>query len=164
VAAQENAPSSTQPDVQVSSEGREPFFKWLGHHEVGIFAVGLTGIGIGVFVGFEIEAKDASNSARDLAAAIRNEATREKIKSPDPCHPAAPGFENSCSTLHDNLSKRDTDRTLATVGVVAAGVGLTATVASYFMTSNKSRINSSETVVMPVVGPKRVGLAIVSSF
>jgi hypothetical protein len=72
-------------------------------------------------------------------------------------------FQQACSLLTDNLDKRKQDRTFATVGFVFAGVGLTATVAAYFLTSSKSS-SPAQARVLPVIGPGQAGLAVVGSF
>jgi hypothetical protein len=70
-------------------------------------------------------------------------------------------FDQACSLLSDDLDKRKKDRTYATAGFVLAGVGFTATIAAYFLTSGRS---SSSAIVLPVIGPGHAGLSIGGRF
>jgi hypothetical protein len=181
--------------VQVSTEGREPFFVWLGHNGVGIAGVAATLIGGGVGTGFTIAANKASDNADTVAAQIKSEATKLQVTSESMCvdphgkvynssilKTGTPGvtdaqrdeevgrIENACGMLSNNLDLRKKDRIYATAGFVLAGVGLTATLAAYFLTSGKSGSSSGgagpsiRVMTLPVIGPGQTGLAVIGSF
>jgi hypothetical protein len=181
--------------VQVSTEGREPFFIWLGHNGVGIAGVAATLIGGAVGTGFAIAANKASDNADTVAAQIKGEASKLMVKSESMCtDPRGKVYtesilkegtmgvtnaqrdeevgriQNACNMLSNNLDVRKKDRTYATAGFVLAGVGLTATLAAYFLTSGKSSSSSSgghsslRIVTLPVVGPGQAGLTVLGTF
>jgi hypothetical protein len=180
-------PKETPPtpgeSVQVSTEGREPFFVWLGHNGVGIAGLAATVIGAGVGTGFALAAQKAQDNADTVASQVKTEATKIGLNMkqteglctdprtpvnmysnvPDNQKEAEIGkFEQACSLLGDNLDKRKKDRTYATAGFVLAGVGLAATITAYFATSRRSSPTSA--VVLPVVGPGQAGLTIMGQF
>jgi hypothetical protein len=187
-------PPPTGETAQVSIEGREPFFVWLGHNGVGIAGVAATLIGAGVGTGFAVAANKASDNADTVAAQIQNEATKLMVTSVSMCvDPHGKVYnesilagsnateqqrvdevariENACSMLQNNLDVRKKDRTYATAGFVLAGVGLTATLAAYFLTSGRGSAPISgkggppvRMLALPVVGPGQTGLAVIGSF
>jgi hypothetical protein len=182
--------------VQVSTEGREPFFVWLGHNGVGIAGVAATLIGAGVGTGFAIAANRASDNADTVATQIQGEAVKLDVSSISMCvdpygkvynesilstsrDKNAPEqarvdevarIQNACSMLSNNLDVRKKDRTYATAGFVLAGVGFTATLAAYFLTSGRSSSSSGSAgskvriATLPVVGPGQTGLVVLGSF
>jgi hypothetical protein len=181
--------------VQVSTEGREPFFVWLGHNGVGIAGVAATLIGAGVGTGFAIAANKASDNADTVASQIQAEAQRIDVVSTSMCvdphkkvyeesiYADKPGnmtaeqtrleevarIENACNMLTNNIDVRKKDRTYATAGFVLAGVGLTTTLAAYFLTSGRSSSTTSKGasvrfVTLPIVGPSQTGLAVIGTF
>jgi hypothetical protein len=181
--------------VQVSTEGREPFFVWLGHNGVGIAGVAATLIGAGVGTGFAIAANKASENADTVAGQIQDEAAKlqmtstsglcndpydrvynhSSIKGNDPALEDArkqevANFQNACSVLSNNMDIRKKDRTYATAGFVLAGVGLTATLAAYFLTSGRSSTPSAgkaasfRAVTLPVFAPGQAGLTVIGTF
>jgi Tfp pilus assembly protein PilF len=176
--AKEN-PSPSEAGVQVSTEGREPFFGWLAHNGVGIAGVAATIVGAGVGTGFLLAANKASQNSDSVTAQIQQESTNIGVDSHGICVDPVTKvnqssvkedqkageiqrFQQACSLLTDNLDKSKQDRTYATVGFVLAGVGLTATFVTYFLTSNRG--SSSSALVVPVVSPGHAGLAVVGSF
>jgi hypothetical protein len=156
-----------------SSEGREPFFAWGGHAGAAV-GLGLTAVGIGVFAGFGLASMKASDNADAVEAAIRTQTAKDGISSQGVCgdpnaRPAKPpvsGYGTACSVLTDDMNKRDTDRTIATVGIIAAGVSLVGTITLYFATARRGGGQATEPhiVATPTVGPHQSGLAIVGSF
>lgn len=181
-ASRDVSPPPADTSVQLSSAGRTPFFTWLGHSGVGIVGVGLTGIGIGMFAGFSIAGGQASDNADSVAAAIQDEITKEandpkvRLMRANVCaDPVVASFEKACTVLKDDIDKRDTDKTLATVGLVAAGVGLTTTITAYFLTSKPSS-NKAATpapqaasqapriTLVPVIAAHESGLQIIGRF
>ncbi|HEX9297068.1 MAG TPA: PEGA domain-containing protein [Polyangiaceae bacterium] len=162
-ASKDGAPPGSDTGIRVSTGGREPFFKWLGHNGVGIVGLSITVIGIGVFVGGAIFAKQANDNADNVAEQIRlNISPADGDKQNACAPPVAVKFQDPCTILRDNLDKRDTDRTVATIGAVAAGVGFTATIAAYFLSSKSGE--PSQAHVAPLLGPKQAGIAVVGSF
>jgi hypothetical protein len=189
----ETAPPAGET-VQVSTEGREPFFIWLGHNGVGIAGIAATLIGAGVGTGFAIAANKASDNADAVASQIQGEAVKLGVTSTSMCidphkkvydesilstsHAGVTDatrdeevarLENACSMLSNNIDVRKKDRTYATAGFVLAGVGLTATLAAYFLTSSHSSSSSGNNsglrmVALPVVGPGQTGLVVIGSF
>jgi hypothetical protein len=173
-------PSPAETSVQVSTEGREPFFSWLGHNGVGITGVAVTIIGAGVGTAFLLAANKASENSDSVTAQIQQESMNIGINSMGVCVDPVTKvrqssvkeeqktveierFQQACSLLTDNLDKRKQDRAYATVGFVLAGVGLTATFVTYFLTSNRGG-SSSSAIVVPVISPGHAGLAVVGSF
>lgn len=178
-------PGSTNPDtsVSMSTSGREPFFSWLGHSPVGLVGVGLTGIGLGAGVGFSLAGRSAGENADSVAAAIQAQIAEDNaMGAPTPaavCSPSvspsvATRYQKACSVLQDDIDKRDTDKTIATAGFVAAGVGLATTITAYLV-SSKSSAKATATpskvaaqapriVVVPVIGARENGLQILGRF
>jgi hypothetical protein len=190
-APRETVPPASEANVQVSTQGREPFFTWLGHNGIGIAGVAATVVGVGVGTGFALAATKASDNADRVASQIEDEATRinvasmsicvdprSKVESPESTYANMPkdqrdaevdAFTQACSLLSDNLDKRKKDRAYATAGFVVAGVGFVATLTAYLLTSGKGAssgrgASSFQAVVLPVVGPGQTGLAVVGSF
>ncbi len=188
-------PPAPVETATISTGGREPFFTWLGHNGVGIAGVAATLIGAGVGTGFAIAAERASQNADSVALQIQNEALNIMTTSAGLCvNPAAKvnnesnlstshtnvtdaqrkdeiqRLESACALLTNDLDLRKRDRTYATVGFVVAGVGLTATIAAYLLTSNKSgssarrSATSFEALVLPAIGPAQSGLTVVGRF
>jgi hypothetical protein len=189
------SPPPSEP-AQPVNEGREPFFIWLGHNGVGMAGLAATLIGTGVGTGFVIAGNKASENADSVASQIQNEAATLQVSSKSICvdphgkvynesilssshssnvtdaqrNEEVARLQNACSMLSHNLDLRKTDRTLATAGFVLAGVGLTATLAAYFLTSGRSSSPSGQgastvrALVLPVIGGDQAGLAVIGSF
>jgi len=173
-------PKEAETSTQISSEGTEPFFTWLGHNGIGIAGVGVMVVGIGVGTGFALAANKASENSDSVALQIQVEATRIGVESMSFCvdptkkvegsklnsadQPAEiQKFVQACSLLSDNLDKRRQDRLFATGGFALAGVGLAATLTAYLLTSNRSS-TSARALVVPVIAPGQRGLALVGRF
>jgi hypothetical protein len=169
-----------EPAAQVSTEGSEPFFSWLGHNGVGIAGLGVMVVGIGVGTGFALAASKASENSDAVASQILTESTRIGTDSMGICvNPKAkvdgaqlseadkPGevqkFTQACSLLSDDLDKHKQDRAIATGGFALAGVGLAATLTAYLLTSSRSS-TSAKALVVPVFAPSQRGLALIGTF
>ncbi|HKQ67719.1 MAG TPA: hypothetical protein VJT73_00195, partial [Polyangiaceae bacterium] len=168
VASRDVAPLPGE-ELQVSTAGRENFFSWLGHNGVGLAGVGVAAIGLGVFAGFGLAANKASDNSESVSDEIRAEGSRRNISRSNLCaNPVEMGFETACRVLRDNRDVRDSDKMVATVGLVAAGVGVAATVTAYLVTSKNSgaaKVNPpSRAVVAPLFGVHESGLAVVGAF
>jgi hypothetical protein len=74
-------------------------------------------------------------------------------------------YTKACGVLQDDINKRDTDVTIATIGAVVAGVGVAAIVTGYLLRTKKGEQAAlSAPVVAPVIGPGTGGLTVVGSF
>ena len=154
-----------EPAAPGSDEEREGFFSWVGNNELAYVGLGLTGIGVGVFIGFGLAAQRADENVASVAAQIREEAVTQRLTRTNVCaDPIQDGFDDACNILSDNVAARDLDRTLATIGLVTAGVSAVATATAYLLTSGKSTSRRSGTHVTPVAGPHQTGLAVVGTF
>jgi len=146
------------------SDGREGFFSWLGHSGVGLTGVGVTAIGLGLFAGFGIAGMKAADNADNVAAKIAEHGAQSGSTRTSWCSPPIEeGYQLPCETLRDNLDKRDTDRSIATVGIIAAGVGLTTTVTAYFLSARRTN-ETPATAITPVIGPRFTGLSLGGAF
>jgi len=100
-----------------------------------------------------------------VAAQIREETVTQRLTRTNVCaEPVQDGFLGACNILSDNVAARDLDRTLATIGLVTAGVSAVATATAYLLTSGKSTSRRSGTQITPVAGPHQTGLAVVGTF
>jgi len=161
-------PKEAPPSADVSTHStssREPFFYWLTHSGAGLAGLGVTVIGLGVGVGFTIAGQSASNNVDKVTAAILDHAANVGMD-PNvvPCNPAASGFESACAVLEDNKNKQDTDRTVATIGYVAGGVGAVATVITYFATAKKTNAHEARMTILPYGSPTGAGVSLAGAF
>jgi hypothetical protein len=148
-----------------SDEEREGFFTWMSHSEFAYVGLGIAGIGTGMFIGFGLAAQRADENVASVASQIRAETAKLRISRTNVCaDPIQLGFQQACDVLSSNVDSRDLDRTLATIGIVAAGISAAATVTAYFATSNKSTARRSGTHFAPIAGAHQAGLAIFGTF
>jgi hypothetical protein len=138
----------------------------VGHTELALVGAGVTTIGLGMFIGFGLAAQRADENVASVASAIRQEAYDQKITRTNLCaSPVQPGFNDACNVLSDNVDARDLDRTLSTVGLVAAGLSAAATVTAYFVTTpTKSNPRQGRAQIAPIAGPHQAGLAVMGTF
>jgi outer membrane biosynthesis protein TonB len=149
-------------DPLAPTEEREGFISWVGHSDLALVGLGVTGIGVGMFIGFGLAAQRADENVASVAAQIRQESENQRLTRVNVCAaPVQSGFDSACSVLSDNVDARDLDRTLATVGIVAAGIGAAATVTAYFVGSGSSGRRAQ---ITPMFGPKQTGLGVVGTF
>jgi len=164
----EAAPAQAKEEPQppaAAEEERESFFSWLGHNDLAYVGVGVGVVGVGMFIGFGLAAQRADENVASVADAIRQETASQRISRTNVCaDPIQFGFQSACDVLRDNVDARDLDRTLATIGLVAAGVGAAATVTGYFLTSGKSTARRSGAQIAPIVGGHQTGLAVFGNF
>jgi hypothetical protein len=177
-AAQKAPPAASTPEAYKSpaAQGRDPFFRWVTHSEVGWFSLGLAVAGIGVLSWGAITFKMADNNVATVADSIRTEALRRqtdlaKIHPPpegraaNPCaDPVVKGFENACTSLRDNENQRAQDRNIAIGGAIAAGVGITTLVTGYLLSSGSKRTEEDRAVLVPAYGPHQAGLVFSTPF
>jgi hypothetical protein len=179
--------STTDTSVSLSTSGRESFFSWLGHSPVGLVGVGLTGVGLGVGVTFAVFGGKAGENADSVAGAIQSQMDEDNKHLPATmqipaavCSPTvtdeavAARYQKACGVLKDDIDRRDTDKTVATAGFVAAGVGLVTTVTAYLVSSKssskaaapspKTAAQAPRFVVVPVINAREGGLHILGRF
>jgi hypothetical protein len=157
-------PPAVDTGVRASTSTQEPFFYWLTHSGVGLTGLVVTVAGIGVGAGFTIAGSMASSNVDSVTSAIETRAAQLGVMPSVPCSPAASGFENACATLDDNMSKRDTDRTVATIGFVAGGIGVVGTLVAYFVTGKTTETREMRATVAPVVSRNAGGLFVTGAF
>lgn len=165
-AGEDSPPSAFAPDqAAADAPGHRPsFFGWLGQSGVGLTGLGVTAIGLGLFVGFGVAGMKAADNADSVAAKISEHGRMSGSSKTNWCNaPVEPTYEEPCETLRDNLERRDADRTIATVGIIAAGVGLTATITAYLL-SKPAKAETPATSVVPVLGPHLTGVSVGGSF
>jgi tetratricopeptide (TPR) repeat protein len=186
-------PNATQDPVakpdddagfEVSTEGRKPFVDWVIEDKVAWATGGATVLGLGFGIMFAAFAQNASSNADSIAGQIKVVAERDpELENYDgfdrrknPCADPIPitsrtNYSPACSQLQDNLDTRDTDKTVATVGFVVAGLGAVSTGVLYFLRTEPEKSPSAttsrfpaSTVVAPVFGPDIRGLSIGGTF
>jgi len=161
----EVAKEKEEPPAPGSDDERESFLTWVGNNELAYLGLGLTGVGVGVFIGFGLAAQRADENVASVANQIRDQIALQRLTRTNVCaDPIQWNFDDACSILSDNVAARDLDRTLATVGLVTAGVSAAATVTAYFLTSGKSTARRSSTQITPVAGPHQTGIAVIGTF
>jgi PEGA domain len=164
-AKEPETPKEKDEPAAGADDERESFFSWVGNNELAYVGLGLTGVGVGMFIGFGLAAQRADQNVASVAAQIREEIALQGLTRTNVCADTVQwNFEDACTTLSDNVAARDLDRTLATVGIVTAGVSAVATVAAYFLTSGKSTARRSGTQITPIAGPHQTGFAVVGTF
>jgi outer membrane biosynthesis protein TonB len=158
-------PKEEPPPAPGTEEERENFFSWMGHTDLAYVSLGVAGVGVGMFIGFGLAAQRADENVASVAADIRDEAANQRLTRTNVCaDQVQAGFQFACDTLRDNMDARDLDRTLATIGLVAAGVGVAATVTAYFVSPGKSPARHGGTQITPIAGPHQTGLAVIGAF
>jgi tetratricopeptide (TPR) repeat protein len=169
--------------VELSTEGRKPFVDWVIEDKVAWATGGATVLGLGFGIMFAAFAQNASSNADSIAGQIKVVAERDpELENYDgfdrrknPCADPIPitsrtNYSPACSQLQDNLDTRDTDKTVATVGFVVAGLGAVSTGVLYFLRTEPEKSPSTasrspaSTIVAPVFGPGIRGLSIGGTF
>jgi hypothetical protein len=152
--------------LTTSPSGGSGFFRWVATSPFAWISLGVTGAGLTVFTVAGLAARQANNNVDTVAAAIRDQAATDKLGANVCGNPqAASKYAKACGVLKDDISKRDTDVTIATVGAIAAGVGVAATITAYFLSPRKGEQGGrSAPVVAPVLGPSTAGLTVVGRF
>ncbi len=177
-------PMPEEEGIEASTEGRKPFVDWVIEDKVAWATGGATVLGLGFGIMFAAFAQNASSNADSIAGQIKVVAERDpELENYDgfdrrqnPCADPIPitsrtNYAPACSQLQDNLDTRDTDKTLATVGFVVAGLGAVSTGVLYFLRTEPETSPSTSasrsptgTIVAPVFGPDIRGLAIGGTF
>jgi hypothetical protein len=169
-------------EAEVSTGGREPFFRWVLTRPAGLIPAGATvllGLGAGGFaIGSTVRYGDADSAADEIntAAAKDNISTRgvcvdpfSKFNPPD--DERAREYEVACAKHQDFVDQGDTFKTVAIGLGVGAGVAAVATVVLYFTTapktgdSAKGSENAPEIAATPWVTPSgEGGIAVFGTF
>ncbi|MCA9627070.1 MAG: hypothetical protein KC766_05375 [Myxococcales bacterium] len=168
----------------VSTAGnREPFIDWAKKSPVAYVGGGLVVVGLISGVVFALTSSanysDADSIREAIFAETQREPTMEEIsKNQDfrtnspPCTPTNPVYAHyaeACSKWQDNVDAGDTQKTVATVGFVAAGIGAGVIVGGYFLTAKKTessatRKRAPRAYASPVITDTYKGFAFGSAF
>lgn len=179
----EAPPEDTSKNASLSTDDlasgrREPFMQWARRSPVAYAGAGLTALGLGLGIGFGIASQVAQNNADTLSDKIRSTAQQdqqliEQGRQANPCaSPIAIGtagnYGKACTNLRNNLDAVDSNRTVMTVGIVTAGVGVATIVAGYFLTAKRTDdsalLSRPRFMLAPVVGPQVAGFGAAGSF
>ncbi|RYE85248.1 MAG: hypothetical protein EOO75_17165, partial [Myxococcales bacterium] len=161
------------PSTDLSSSGsREPFMRWAGRSPVAYVGAGVTAVGLGLGIGFAIAYNSTKGKADDLVGQITTRAAGDpdlvnyqgRNRTTNPCaEPVAVTTNNypkACSNLRANLDDTNRNRTVMTVGFVAAGVGVATIIGGYFLTARRSdtaSLLSPRLAVTPLLTPDTRG-------
>lgn len=168
------------PSTDLTSS-REPFMRWAGRSPVAYVGAGLTAVGLGLGIGFAIAYNSTKGKADDLVGQISTRAAGDPDlknyqgsgvdRSGNPCAtPAAVTSNNypkACSNLRANLDDTNRNRTVMTVGFIAAGVGVATIVGGYFITARRTdtaSLFSPSVAVTPLITPDTRGLGLGGTF
>ena len=117
-----------------------------------------------MFIGFGLAAQRADENVAAVAGTIREEAVKRGLRTNVCAEPLPDKFDGPCETLSNNVDARDLDRTLATIGLIAVGVGVATTVTAYFLSPGKPAARRSGTQIAPIAGTHQTGLAVIGTF
>ena len=184
----DSAPGAPAPNpdiMQMSTSGREPLVPWFVHTKAAWATAGLTVVGLGLGIGMSAAASSAGSKADDIAGQIKArwntdpEAQKARPGGNVCASPAvntlASNYANGanyagpCGSLQDNLDQQDSDKKIALLGFVAAGVGAVGTAGLYFLTSKKpadaaASPTAAAPVLAPIVAPHTAGLVLGGAF
>jgi PEGA domain len=164
--ADSSALANADSGISVSTGGRQPFFKWLFTTPTGLTGFGATVLGLGTFGIAGISSMRAQDNADFVQRKIIEEGKTAAPGRENLCGDPVPAkFVNACNILRDNLDKRDTDRTIAGIGLAVGVVGVGVTVVGYMLSSKKGpEAAASRTALTPYYGPHQAGLVASGSF
>ncbi|HEU4412627.1 MAG TPA: hypothetical protein VFS43_45710 [Polyangiaceae bacterium] len=174
--------ATTPPPVNdgAAGDGQKPsFFSWAVGTPVGLIGSGLFVAGLGVGGFFGLQARGSKTEAEKLASDIEGRAETAGLgdRKDNPCaDPPAAGFASDCDALQKELDSNKSQRTLATVGLAAAGVGLVTLTVGYFLSTPKTEASTTGRVrgapqparaqlrLSPVLGPGAAGVGFGGTF
>jgi hypothetical protein len=174
----EDEPLKPPPSTGMG-EHRESFTRWASHSPVAYVGAGVSVVGLGLGVGFLLAAHSAQNNVDSITSTIKNKANTDQTlisqgRSGNPCRdPIAVGdggvsYAKACSNLKDNIDANSHDKTVATIGFVAMGVGLATLVGGYLITADRvgdtAAAPAPRWLVAPAIGPGFSGLAAAGQF
>jgi hypothetical protein len=169
-------PTATQPPPDQSQPAqREPFGDWFKKKPIAWVGVGVTGAGFltGLIGGIALGAVTAK--ANNDAKTITDFATSQNLGRAPCGDPGgggdAPGYEQACNTLRQDLKNRDAATVATAVGFVIMGVGAIGTF-TYIMVDwfpgKKQQAGQGQPGMswqfVPRVGPTDAGLGVVGKF
>lgn len=173
----EGPPPQADSGTYASTGQRQPFFPWLTREPIAWATLGVTAVGLGVGTYGAIAAVSSANKVDDLTIQIQQQwsidpEARAQRPNQNVCwvsDPNAPPFSTSksnfgraCARLNETRDAESRGKTIATIGFVAAGVGVAGTAVAYLLTSKKKTTPSA--IVTPVYGPEVAGIAVTGSF
>ncbi|MFO0570212.1 MAG: PEGA domain-containing protein [Polyangiaceae bacterium] len=172
------------PGVGPDKGGDKPsFLGWAKDNKVAWIGGGITVLGLAGGVGFALASKQSYDDAESIRQQIIQKGNQTGVSGP--CGPppkAVPGvvnFADACQRYDSRVSDGDSQKTLATVSFVVAGVAAAGTVIYYFIDtgSNKATIGGKaarsrsakkdrgiRASVVPFVGPSERGLGVIGQF
>jgi len=150
-AAPATAAPAPRPSADTGTHGRA--FPLRTVVLIGEGAVTLAGLGVGI--GFTVARGNASSRADDAQAAIDRKTGNPG--NPSACTNASPDVQSSCDELKSSLGDKDTDRKLATVGFIGAGVGAAATLATWLLWKPAAKQHALAATVEPIAGGGMLG-------
>ena len=166
-------PKKDEPkgDDSAGGSGHESFLHWAKRSPVAYVGVGLTGVGLGLGIIMSIQAGNANDSATKLTNDIKTAAARDNFSTAGICkNPPDARYQSACNNLQSNLDANSSDKSLATVGFVLAGVGVATVVGGYFITRRTSDEDAKRTTpgktfaVAPVLSPTMAGFGAGGTF
>lgn len=175
-------PTSSPPngDTGGTSSGQKPgFISWAFGSPVGLIGTGLFVGGLGVGGAFSVLALGSKSDAESLASDIEGKSeTAGGAQKDNPCAPGneVPAFKGDCQSLQEKLDSNKNQRTIATIGLAAAGVGLVTLTVGYFLSTPKTESTTSgrnrsapqparaQLRLSPLLGPGTAGMGFGGTF
>jgi hypothetical protein len=160
-----------------NGSGHESFLHWAKRSPIAYVGVGLTGVGLGLGIVMSIQAGNANDSANKLAndiktaAAAGNGGVPPGTSSQGICtKPPSAAYQSACDNYQSNVDANASDKKVATVGFVLAGVGVATIVGGYFLTRKASDDDAKQTTpgktfaIAPMVSPSLAGFGAAGTF
>lgn len=161
--------------VSFSTSHRQPFFPWFKSHPLAWAGAGLTVVGLGMGIGGSLAASSAGKQADDTTSKI------ESAKAGDPELVGVPmrgfcsapprtakfptNYVQACDSLRKSLDQQSSDKTIATIGFVTAGVAAVGTGVYYFFSSKRPADSAPPAAVLtPIYGPQFAGMSLSGAF
>jgi hypothetical protein len=173
-------PQNPPPGDTGANGGLKPgFFSWATSTPVGLIGLGLFLGGAGVGGAFGVMAAGSKSDAEKLATDIEGRAETGGLgeRKDNPCaDPPAPGFDEDCGALQKELDTNKNQRTIATIGLAGAGVGLLTLTVGYLMSGPKNESTTTGRVrsapqparaqlrLSPLLGPSTAGVGFGGTF
>jgi len=174
-------PPPVSDSPQADKGGDKPgFITWAKQKPLAWVGGGLTALGLIGGVSFALVSSQSYDDAESIRKKIVTKADEAKVSGPcgPPAKTAPVDFSNACKTWQDRVDEADSQKSMATVSFVVAGVAAAGTVIYYFLDtgSNKASIGQRagsrrtarsdglRATVVPLVGPTERGLGLVGQF
>lgn len=171
-------PGGAPPPTADSGTSKPSFTQWAASSPVAWIGGGVAVVGLAGGVGFALAAKQSYSDADTIRNTILSEAVKRNV-SGGPCDPnqdpqTAKDFANACDKYTQRVDDGDSQKSMATVSFVIAGVAVAGTVIYYFVDtgSNEAKIGTAKSrrtprfqgAIVPVVSPSERGLSFVGRF